>query len=147
MCSRVRARVQVGAYAFTTVRPQLGAMRLEEADVAVLQAMQARGSTAMLPVPPAGQEDHVNGLVAGGGAGAGSASSLVLADIPGLVEGAGAAGRGRGADFLAAVERCRAVLYVVDLSGGGGGGSGGSVGGGKEVEVEGECMRGAHTHL
>ncbi len=39
---------------------------------------------------------------------------LVLADIPGLIEGA-AEGVGLGHEFLAHVERCRALLHVVGL--------------------------------
>jgi GTP-binding protein len=41
---------------------------------------------------------------------------LVLADIPGLIEGA-AAGAGLGHEFLAHVERCRVLIHVVDVAG------------------------------
>src|SRR3954453_10757565 len=41
---------------------------------------------------------------------------LVLADIPGLIEGA-AAGAGLGHEFLAHVERCRGLIHVVDIAG------------------------------
>jgi GTP-binding protein len=41
---------------------------------------------------------------------------LVLADIPGLIEGA-ATGAGLGHQFLAHVERCRGVIHVVDIAG------------------------------
>jgi GTPase len=41
---------------------------------------------------------------------------LVLADIPGLIEGA-AAGAGLGQEFLAHVERCRGLIHVVDIAG------------------------------
>jgi GTP-binding protein len=39
---------------------------------------------------------------------------LVLADIPGLIEGA-AEGAGLGHEFLAHIERCRVILHVVGL--------------------------------
>jgi GTP-binding protein len=41
---------------------------------------------------------------------------LVLADIPGLIEGA-AAGAGLGHEFLAHVERCRMLVHLVDIAG------------------------------
>ena len=39
---------------------------------------------------------------------------LVLADIPGLIEGA-AAGAGMGHEFLAHVERCRVLVHVIEV--------------------------------
>ncbi|WP_420142270.1 GTPase ObgE [Sphingomonas sp.] len=66
------AQAKVGAYAFTTTRPQLGVVR-----------------------------HH--------------AREFVVADIPGLIEGA-AEGAGIGDRFLGHIERCRVLLHLVDAN-------------------------------
>lgn len=67
------ANAKVGAYPFTTTRPQLGVVRHHERE-------------------------------------------WVVADIPGLIEGA-ADGAGIGDRFLGHIERCRVLLHLVDASG------------------------------
>jgi len=67
------AKAKVGAYPFTTVRPQLGVV------------------------------SHRN-------------REFVVADIPGLIEGA-ADGAGIGDRFLGHIERCRVLLHLVDATG------------------------------
>lgn len=67
------AKAKVGAYAFTTTRPQLGVVRHR-------------------------------------------AREFVLADIPGLIEGA-ADGAGIGDRFLGHIERCRVLIHLIDING------------------------------
>lgn len=68
-----RAKPKIADYPFTTVRPQLGVVRVDDAE-------------------------------------------FVLADLPGLIEGA-SEGAGLGHRFLAHVERCAVLLHLVDATG------------------------------
>jgi len=46
----------------------------------------------------------------------GEEHSFIMADIPGIIEGA-SGGTGLGHDFLRHIDRCRLVIHVVDISG------------------------------
>jgi GTP-binding protein len=89
LVSRISAaRPKIADYPFTTLEPHLGVVRVAE---------QAAGATP--------------GTAAGGR----RVDELVVADVPGLIEGA-SEGRGLGHRFLRHVERARALLVLVDLA-------------------------------
>jgi len=47
---------------------------------------------------------------------AGDGYSFIIADIPGIIEGA-SGGAGLGHDFLRHIDRCRLIIHIVDISG------------------------------
>lgn len=80
-----RADAEVGSYSFTTLRPNLGVMRLDaDGHLLTEQSLQ-----------PESQR-------------------LVVADMPGLIEDA-SRDRGLGHDFLRHMERCSTLVAVVDI--------------------------------
>jgi len=86
MLARVSAATpKIANYPFTTVVPQLG----------VVDGYDGEGGDAS--------------------GGSSTSRSMVLVDIPGLLEGAHA-GVGMGTAFLRHIERCRAIVHVVDGS-------------------------------
>lgn len=86
LLSRVSAaRPKIADYPFTTVVPQLG----------VVDGYEGEGGDAA--------------------SGSSTSRSMVLVDIPGLLEGAHS-GVGMGTAFLRHIERCRAIVHVVDGS-------------------------------
>jgi GTP-binding protein len=84
-----RATPKVAHYPFTTVEPVLGTITYAHPP-----ALHA-GRSKAAPTDPGERQ-------------------LVIADIPGLIEGA-AAGAGLGHEFLAHVERCRVLVHLVSL--------------------------------
>ncbi|MBU1110096.1 GTPase ObgE [Patescibacteria group bacterium] len=79
------SRAQVGGYPFTTLSPNLGVMRVN-------QATERYVSPRPTQLPE---------------------RSIVMADIPGLIEGS-AEGKGLGDDFLRHVERTKVLLHILD---------------------------------
>jgi len=92
------ARPKIANYHFTTLQPNLGIVKLGGTKPSV--SWSASPTNPVDSKNRAGYRDD----------------SFVLADIPGLVEGA-AEGVGLGHAFLRHVERTRMLLHVVDISG------------------------------
>ncbi|KAK0534407.1 GTPase of the mitochondrial inner membrane that associates with the large ribosomal subunit [Tilletia horrida] len=111
---------EVGSWQFTTTSPNVGVMRVtgeggligtgsgvisdtkeaEQARLAAAAAEHEAGTSAMQEEAPLQDESF----------------RLVLADIPGLLPGAGTHNVGLGHDFLRHIERCSSLIYVIDIS-------------------------------
>ncbi|KAL9092740.1 MAG: hypothetical protein Q9159_000638 [Coniocarpon cinnabarinum] len=85
------SRTRIGSWAFTTLQPNVGTIVLDDhKGRPALQSFEASGEPR---------------------------TSVTIADIPGLVEGAHL-DRGLGLDFLRHVERAKILVFVVDLDAG-----------------------------
>ncbi len=89
LAALTRATPKIADYPFTTLAPQLGVAELDGPG----------------PAAKAG--------AAGGGGGGGGRRRIVIADLPGLIEGA-SEGHGLGHDFLRHIERTRVIVHVLD---------------------------------
>jgi GTP-binding protein len=99
-----RATPKVASYPFTTLRPYLGVVSLATAHTA------SDDSSAVTAGVAPGQSSVNSTEVEEG------RTQLVVADIPGLVDGAHA-NRGLGHQFLRHVERAGALVIVLDAAG------------------------------
>lgn len=105
MCNKVflcRASPEIAAYPFTTLMPNLGVLASGKREA---EAQDRYGNLDFL------LHDGSNSTSMS------SASGPVLADMPGLIQGAHA-GRGLGRMFLRHLRRTRGLLHVVDASAG-----------------------------
>lgn len=112
----------MGSYAFTTLRPQLGALLAAPPDAGPAANEAQQQSVAQQPEPGPSGGQQGGSKLAGAAAAGGEDSSgltghqLVLADLPGLVPGAHE-GKGRGIDFLRHLQKARCIALVLDLTG------------------------------
>ncbi|KAG8901234.1 GTPase of the mitochondrial inner membrane that associates with the large ribosomal subunit [Tulasnella sp. 403] len=112
-----RSQAEVAPYAFTTLNPQVGTVRVWEGGVldgeqgavedSVIQRANARRAMEQgLSVPSLDKSIRLRGEV----------HRFTIADNPGLIERA-SDNVGLGHSFLRSIERSLALVYVVDLSG------------------------------
>lgn len=91
-----RSQPKIASYPFTTIRPEVGVV---EVDQSFNQTNNQSENPFLMPPVPAS-----------------SMTRLTLADLPGLVEDAHR-NIGLGHSFLAHLQRCSVLVYVIDCSG------------------------------
>ncbi|MDR1233949.1 MAG: GTPase ObgE [Holosporales bacterium] len=115
------AKAKVGAYPFSTLSPQLGIVNVDDMEVRSFpkpsESELLEGNTARRPAVYFDvHEDLSTGLTyQETGYGEFGERSIVIADIPGLIEDAHS-GKGLGDKFLAHIERCKILLHLIDIS-------------------------------
>ncbi len=102
LISRISAaRPKIADYPFTTLEPNLGVVAVGDSpDVETRLASSPRGKKTRQAASLPSRRNEV---------------SFVVADIPGLIEGAHA-GSGLGTQFLRHIERTRLLVHMVDVS-------------------------------
>lgn len=116
-----RARAKVGSWAFTTLNPQVGYVRVWDdggfdfVEESASSSSSSSGSDSgsnnsalSTPTPPESQSSNPLGRS--------ELMRFTLADNPGLVSGSGTADIGLGHSFLRSIERSLVLVYVVDFS-------------------------------
>lgn len=111
------ARPKIASYAFTTIVPNLGVCEIFKGTSGSIHSGSGSGSRSR---SGSGSEDGdanvsegESGRTGGGEEAHVSYDRMVIADIPGLIEGAHE-GRGLGRGFLRHVERCKILIHLVD---------------------------------
>lgn len=114
------ARPEVGDYPFTTRRPHLGVL-LPALSPEQEEKEQASSPSSLSPENPflrKAIEASEDALSSSSSSSSAHSDSITVADVPGLLPGAGSArGTGLGHEFLRHVSRCSALAVVVDASG------------------------------
>jgi GTP-binding protein len=106
--------VRVGSYAFTTLSPNVGVVRLGEEGLLGVRSQAAIEESGQRRLIAGAEEERTEEGRRLGKQSGEEIMRFTLQDLPGLVEGA-SDNRGLGHAFLKHVERCLALYYVVDV--------------------------------
>ncbi|KAE8210669.1 hypothetical protein CF327_g5483 [Tilletia walkeri] len=106
---------EVGSWQFTTTSPNVGVMRVTDhgnligaGSGVISDTKEALAGAATVSDPISSQPGE--SLLQD------ESFRLILADIPGLLPGAGTENIGLGHDFLRHIERCGSLIFVLDIS-------------------------------